>query len=160
MGRQELQSGEYAVVHLATHGQFSSDPRQTFLLAGQRELIPVAQLPKLLQPSQRRSGNTLDLLVLSACQGALGDADANLGLAAVAVRSGASSTLASLWSVNDQSTALFMEAFYRHWLQDGTTNRPIGKAEALRLAQAELRNTSAYSHPYYWAAFTLLGNWS
>ncbi|MFO0016589.1 MAG: CHAT domain-containing protein, partial [Synechococcaceae cyanobacterium] len=157
---QELQSGEYAVVHLATHGQFSSDPRQTFLLAGQRELIPVAQLPKLLQPSQRRSGNTLDLLVLSACQGALGDADANLGLAAVAVRSGASSTLASLWSVNDQSTALFMEAFYRHWLQDGTTNRPIGKAEALRLAQAELRNTSAYSHPYYWAAFTLLGNWS
>ncbi|MBD2551466.1 CHAT domain-containing protein [Microcystis elabens FACHB-917] len=158
--QQALQSGDYSVVHLATHGQFSSNPRFTFLLAGQQQQIPVAQLPELLQPSQRRAGNTLDLLVLSACQGALGDADANLGLAAVAVRSGASSTLASLWSVNDPSTALFMDAFYRHWLQDGTNSRPIGKAEALRLAQADLRNSNEYRHPYYWAAFTLLGNWS
>jgi CHAT domain-containing protein len=98
--------------------------------------------------------------VLSACQGALGDADANLGLAAVAVRSGASSTLASLWSVNDQSTAQLMDAFYRYWLQDRPNNRWISKAEALRLAQAELRNSNDYRHPYYWAAFTLLGNWS
>ncbi|MEB3168354.1 MAG: CHAT domain-containing protein [Synechococcaceae cyanobacterium] len=158
--QQALRSGDYSVVHLATHGQFSSSPRHTFLLAGQRELIPVSQLPQLLQPSLRRTGNSIDLLVLSACQGALGDADANLGLAAVAVRSGASSTLASLWSVNDQSTALFMDAFYRHWLQDGGGSRPLGKAEALRLAQAELRNNNEYSHPYYWAAFTLLGNWS
>jgi CHAT domain-containing protein len=157
---QELKSGNYAVVHLATHGQFSSSPQNTFLLAGQRELIPVAQLPELLQPSQRRTGNSLDLLVLSACQGALGDADANLGLAAVAVRSGASSTLASLWSVNDQSTALFMDAFYKHWLQDGTGSQTIGKAEALRRAQADLRRSATYNHPYYWAAFTLLGNWS
>ncbi|MEB3362348.1 MAG: CHAT domain-containing protein [Synechococcaceae cyanobacterium] len=157
---RELQTGDYAVVHLATHGQFSSSPRHTFLLAGQHDVIPVSQLPKLLQPSQRRTGNTLDLLVLSACQGALGDADANLGLAAVAVRSGASSTLASLWSVNDQSTALFMEAFYRHWLGEGTSSRPIGKAEALRLAQADLRDSNDYRHPYYWAPFTLLGNWS
>lgn len=158
--RQALQTGDYSVVHLATHGQFSSDPSHTFLLTGRRQRIPVDQLPELLQPSQRRTGNTLDLLVLSACQGALGDNDANLGLAAVAVRSGASSTLASLWSVNDQATALFMEAFYRHWLQDGTSGRPIGKAEALRLAQADLRNTNDYHHPYYWAPFTLLGNWS
>jgi CHAT domain-containing protein len=158
--RQALQTGDYSVVHLATHGQFSSDPSHTFLLTGRRQRIPVAQLPELLQPSQRRSGNTLDLLVLSACQGAMGDNDANLGLAAVAVRSGASSTLASLWSVNDQSTALFMETFYRHWLQDGTSSRPIGKAEALRRAQADLRNNNDYGHPYYWAPFTLLGNWS
>ena len=96
----------------------------------------------------------------SACQGALGDADANLGLAAVAVRSGASSTLASLWSVNDQSTAQLMDAFYRYWLQDRPNNRWISKAEALGLAQAELRNSNDYRHPYYWAAFTLLGNWS
>jgi CHAT domain-containing protein len=158
--RQAIKSGAYAVAHLATHGQFSSNPSQTFLLAGQRELIPVTQLPMLLQTSQGRRGNTLDLLVLSACQGALGDADANLGLAAVAVRSGASSTLASLWSVNDQSTAQLMDAFYRYWLQDRPNNRWISKADALRLAQAELRNSNDYRHPYYWAAFTLLGNWS
>ncbi|MFM8662153.1 MAG: CHAT domain-containing protein [Cyanobium sp.] len=158
--QQALRSGDYSVVHLATHGQFSSSPRHTFLLVGQRELIPVFQLPQLLQPSQRSTGNSLDLLVLSACQGALGDDDANLGLAAVAVRSGASSTLASLWSVNDQSTALFMDAFYKHWLQDGSDSRPIGKAEALSRAQADLRNSNQYNHPYYWAAFTLLGNWS
>lgn len=157
---RNLRSGTYAVVHLATHGQFSSSPDHTFLLAGQRDVIPVAQLPQLLQPSQRRSGNSLDLLVLSACQGALGDTDANLGLAAVAVRSGASSTLASLWSVNDQSTAVFMDAFYRHWLDHGPGTLPIGKAEAVRRAQAELRRSPTYNHPYYWAAFTLLGNWS
>jgi CHAT domain-containing protein len=53
-----------------------------------------------------------------------------------------------------------MDAFYRHWLQDRPNNRPNSKAEALRLAQAELRNSNDYRHPYYWAAFTLLGNWS
>ena len=154
-----LQSGDYSVVHLATHGQFSSKPNTTFLMAGQSELVSVAQLATLLQPSQRRAGNSLDLLILSACEGALGDDNANLGLAAVAARSGASSTLASLWSVNDQATSKLMDAFYRYWLQAGRTGQPISKAEALRRAQAELRAVPETSHPYYWAAFTLFGNW-
>ena len=82
------------------------------------------------------------------------DLGANLGLAAVAVRSGANSTLASLWPVNDQATAQFMAAFYRAW-----QNGKISKVEALRQAQQQLMRSASYQHPYYWAAFTLLGNW-
>jgi CHAT domain-containing protein len=158
--QKALQSRDYSVVHLATHGQFSSNPNENFLITGMGEPISVNQLADLLQPTQRRTGNSLDLLILSACEGAFRDNSDNLGLAAVAARSGASSTIASLWSVDDQATALLMEAFYRHWLQDKTNGRPISKAQALSLAQADLRKDSKTSHPYYWAAFTLLGDWS
>lgn len=164
--QKALQSRDYSVVHLATHGQFSSNPNENFLITGIGESISVNQLADLLQPTQRRTGNSLDLLILSACEGAFrdnsdnSDNSDNLGLAAVAARSGASSTIASLWSVDDQPTALLMEAFYRHWLRDKTNGRPISKAQALSLAQADLRKDSTTSHPYYWAAFTLLGDWS
>ncbi len=79
---------------------------------------------------------------------------ANLGLAAIAVRSGANSTLASLWPVNDEATARFMAAFYQAW-QGGR----ISKVDALRQAQRQLSDSPTFQHPYYWAAFTLLGNW-
>jgi CHAT domain-containing protein len=154
-----LQSGDYSVVHLATHGQFSSNPSSTFLITGIGELIRVKQLADFLQPSQRRTGNSLDLLILSACESASNDDNANLGLAAVAARSGASSTIASLWSVNDEATALLMDSFYQHWLRDRSDGRPISKAKALSLAQSDVRNATKTSHPYYWAAFTLLGDW-
>lgn len=157
--QKALESGDYSVVHLATHGQFSSNPSSTFLITGRGELIRVKQLADFLQPSQRRTGNSLDLLILSACESASNDDNANLGLAAVAARSGASSTIASLWSVNDEATALLMDSFYQHWLRDRSDGRPISKAKALSLAQSDVRNATKTSHPYYWAAFTLLGDW-
>ena len=73
----------------------------------------------------------------------------------MAVRSGASSTLASLWPVSDGATASFMAAFYEAW-QGGR----ISKVDALRQAQQLLIASPNYHHPFYWAAFTLLGNWS
>jgi CHAT domain-containing protein len=158
--QKALQSRDYSVVHLATHGQFSTNPNENFLITGMGEPISVNQLADLLQPTQRRTGNSLDLLILSACEGAFRDNRDNLGLAAVAARSGASSTIASLWSVNDQATSLLMDAFYSHWLRDKVNGRPISKSQALSLAQADLRKNSNTSHPYYWAAFTLLGDWS
>jgi CHAT domain-containing protein len=159
--QKALASGDYSVVHLATHGQFSSNPNSTFLVTGIGELINANQLADFLQPSQRRTGNSLDLLILSACESANTDTDtnANLGLAAVAARSGASSTLASLWPVDDMSTAELMDAFYRHWLREKSNGQPNSKAKALSLAQADLRKSTNFSHPYYWAAFTLLGDW-
>lgn len=151
--QQALTSGDYGVVHLATHGQFSSSAADTFLLAWDQR-IPVNDLDALLQPSRRLGGDAIDLLVLSACETAAGDAGANLGLAAMAVRSGASSTLASLWPVNDDATAEFMSAFYNAW-----QNGRISKVAALRQAQQQLLASSSFQHPYYWAAFSLLGNW-
>jgi CHAT domain-containing protein len=152
--RQALASGDYSVVHLATHGQFGSSAVDTFLLTWD-ENIAVTDLDAMLQPGRRRQGDSLDLLVLSACQTAAGDPAANLGLAAMAVRSGASSTLASLWPVSDDATAAFMDAFYKAW-QAGS----ISKVEALRQAQQQLIASEQFQHPFFWAAFTLLGNWS
>jgi CHAT domain-containing protein len=152
--RQALATGEYSVVHLATHGQFGSNAADTYLLTWDKN-IGVTDIDALLQPGRRRGGDNLELLVLSACQTAAGDPAANLGLAAMAVRSGASSTLASLWPVSDGATANFMAAFYEAW-QGGR----ISKVDALRQAQQQLIASPNYQHPFYWAAFTLLGNWS
>jgi CHAT domain-containing protein len=139
------------IVHLATHGQFSSNAEDTFILAWDGR-INVKQLDQLLRA--REGVSPIELLVLSACQTATGDRRAALGMAGVAVRSGARSTLASLWSVSDQSTAALMIEFYRELSQPEVT-----KAEALRRAQVSLLHQSNYTSPYYWAPFVLLGNW-
>jgi len=150
-----VQNENFPVVHLATHGQFSSNPEDTFLLTW-NDRIGVDDFDRLFQRSGRARKNPIELLVLSACQTATGDRRATLGLAGLALRSGARSTIASLWSVNDRSTSDLMSAFYHQLTQPG---RKIAKAEALRQAQLTLLRTPQYSHPYFWASFVLIGNW-
>ena len=140
------------IVHLATHGQFSSNREETFILTA-NEKIKINDFEKLLETGEENGINRIELLVLSACQTASGDNRATLGLAGVAVRSGAGSTLATLWSVNDRSTAQFMETFYQK-----LTRQNISKAEALRLAQLDLLERG-YRKPFYWAPFILVGDW-
>lgn len=147
----KMASSPFPVVHIATHGQFSSQSDETFILAWDQP-ITVNQLDRLLQARDQRSTDALELLVLSACETAEGDKRAALGLAGVAVRAGARSTLASLWLVDDESTALLMSQFYQE-LKTGAT-----KAEALHRAQLTLLQ-GKYRHPRFWAAFVLLGNW-
>jgi CHAT domain-containing protein len=77
-----------------------------------------------------------------------------LGLAGIAVRSGARSTLATLWSVQDNSTAELIAQFYYY-----LTQKKYSKVEALRYSQLSLLNSPQYNHPYYWSAFVLVGNW-
>lgn len=155
--QNQVDGRPFSVVHLATHGQFSSKAEDTFLLAWDSR-INVKDLDQLLrgqgESSTLRSRQPIELLVLSACQTAQGDNRAALGLAGVAVRSGARSTLATLWSVDDQSTAKLMAEFYSLFIQGGVT-----KAEALRQAQLSLLKSVEYRHPYYWAPFVLVGNW-
>jgi CHAT domain-containing protein len=94
-----------------------------------------------------------DLVVLSACQtqlGALSAGDEVVGLTRAFLYAGTPSVMASLWSVDDEATALLMERFYTH-LEAG-----MGKGEALRQAQVDVR--AEYPHPYYWAAFVLTGD--
>ena len=148
---QQVSSQPISILHLATHGQFSSNAEDTFILTWE-DRINVSQFDRLL--NQRDSNTPIDLLVLSACQTATGDSQAILGLAGMAVRSGANSTLASLWSVSDRSTAELMTQFYRY-LQQPDTN----KANAMRQAQLDLLQSSQYNHPYYWSPFVLIGNW-
>jgi CHAT domain-containing protein len=149
----KIQSNTFPIVHLATHGQFSSLAEDTFLLTWD-ERVNVKNLDQLLRERNQFVRSPIELLILSACQTAAGDKRAALGLAGVAVRSGARSTLATLWSVQDDSTADFMTKFYQ------VLNQPnVSKADALRQAQLSLLHSSQYQHPFYWAAFVLVGNW-
>ena len=148
----KIEYSDFPIVHIATHGQFSSSLDQTFILAWDSR-INISELNDILQ--SRRPGATaaIDLLVLSACETATGDERAALGLAGTAVQAGARSTAATLWAVNDEATALLMGQFYQELSHQGT------KAEALRQAQLALLKNPWYRHPFYWAPYILVGNW-
>lgn len=150
--KNQIKSDTFSVVHLATHGEFSSSVDKTFILTWE-QLLKVKDFDSLLRlGTQRDSRNAIELLVLSACQTAAGDKRAALGLAGIAVRAGARSTLGTLWSVDDASTAELMGQFYQEL--DNTT---ITKVEALRRAQLSLLNS--YKDPFFWAPYILVGNW-
>jgi len=142
----------FPVVHLATHGQFSSNIDNTFILDWEGK-INVGDLDTLLKREEGESA--IELLVLSACETVAGDNRAALGLAGVAVRAGARSTVATLWTVDDRSTAEVMVEFYKQ-LAKGDN---VSKAEALRRAQLALLKDSNYQHPFFWAPYVLVGNW-
>jgi CHAT domain-containing protein len=148
--QHELQSHPFSVVHIATHGEFSSDPEKTFILTWNK-LLKVREFDTLLRDTHLSTSSNIELLVLSACKTALGDNRAALGLAGVAVQAGARSTLSSLWSVDDHSTADLMSEFYQK------LNRGVTKAEALQ--QAQLKVFAKNNSPYFWAPYVLLGNW-
>jgi CHAT domain-containing protein len=147
----------FGIVHLATHGKFGSSAEETFILA-YNDRINVKNIDNLLRKPDEK--NPIELLVLSACETVAGDDRAALGLAGVAVRAGARSTLASLWTVDDTSTASLMVKFYEE------LGKPdVNKAEALRKAQLKLLHNEDNEmgintrHPYYWSPFILVGNW-
>lgn len=153
--QREISETTFPVIHLATHGQFSSNPEETFVLTWDSQ-VKVRDFEELLRSRARTRTNPIELLVLSACETAEGDNRAALGLAGMAVRSGARSTIATLWSVKDESTALLMTEFYQKLVQP---TAKITKAEALRQAQLDLLNSTEFKHPFYWAPFILVGNW-
>lgn len=146
----QLHETSFSIVHLATHGEFSSDPEKTFILTWDG-LLKVRDFEKLLRTTDRNSLTNIELLVLSACETAEGDKRAALGLAGIAVKAGARSTLASLWSVEDYSTAFLMGEFYQR------LNTGMSKAEALR--QAQLAVLQKDKKPFNWAPYVLVGNW-
>lgn len=151
----------FPVVHLATHGLFSSNPQKNFIVTGDGKSISINELSTLL----REPGTTVELLVLSACETATGDERAVLGLAGMAVRSGARSTLATLWPVGDASTAKFMGEFYQNLKKpeakqvDALRNSQLSLLESLKANPPfpELKNLPP--HPYYWSSYVLVGNW-
>ncbi len=144
------------MVHIATHGQFSSEPDQTYILAW-KKLLKLKDLENLIRRSVPNQSSPIELLILSACETAKGDKRATLGLAGMAVRAGARSTLATLWPVRDESTAKLMQEFYRQL----KNNPQITKAEALQQAQLALwkNETLEWYLPYFWASYVLVGNW-
>ena len=145
------QAPESGILHIAAHGLYNPHAPLASLIA--------------LSPDEANDGWltvgeiygldlwSADLVVLSACDtqvGVLSAGDELVGMTRAFFYAGTPTVVASLWSVDDQATAELMQRFHEH-LQEG-----LGKAEALRLAQQEIR--AEHPNPYYWAAFVLSGD--
>jgi CHAT domain-containing protein len=179
---QNSRQTPFSIIHLGTHAEFKAgDLSDSYIQFYDEQL----KIPQLQQLSDQLGWNTddtpIELMVLSACETALGDNEAELGFAGLAVQAGVKSALASLWYVSDLGTLAMMGEFYD---QLDTT---LNKAEALRQTQiAMLRGnvkidskqvklsngkdlalpadfpegTLSLNHPYFWSAFTMIGNWN
>ena len=150
---------QYAMLHLATHGfldpkrpEFSGLVLSTVNRQGQKidGFIGLQEIYELRAP--------VLMVVLSACRTALGKdvrGEGLVGLTRGFMYAGASSVVASLWKVDDAATAELMKLFYSNMLQHG-----MKPAEALRAAQNSIRQRPEWHSPYYWAAFTLQGEYN
>lgn len=176
---QRLQK-RYGIIHLATHAEFRSGSPQNSYIQFWDTQLGLDQMRDL-----KWNNPPLELLVLSACKTAIGDKEAELGFAGLALQSGAKSALASLWYVSDAGTLALMTEFYQQLKFSKPQDPPIIKAEAMRQAQiaaiegnvtienGQLRSSRGatllplsipqidsknLSHPYYWAAFSIIGS--
>jgi CHAT domain-containing protein/tetratricopeptide (TPR) repeat protein len=150
--------GQYRYVHFATHG----------LLDAERPGLSALVLSMVDEQGKQRDGFLrtndiynlklpVELVVLSACQTGLGKeikGEGLVGLTRGFMYAGAARVVVSLWSVNDRATAELMTKFYNRMVKLG--ERP---AAALRAAQVEMWKQKKWQSPYYWAAFTLQGEW-
>jgi CHAT domain-containing protein len=149
---QEIKNHGVGIVHIASHSEVGHDVNQSFLQAydGKISMDRLAQMVGLSQYRQQ----PLELLTLSACETAVDDDRAALGLNGVAVKTGARSALASLWVAEDQAAPELVAEFYRQ-LQDST----VSKAVALQRAQQKILAQPGHGHPSFWASFLLINNW-
>lgn len=164
---------DYPVLHIASHFVFQPHTDQdAYLLLGNGEILSLAEV---------RVGydfNNVDLLTLSACQtavGSVGQGKEVEGFGALAQKQGAKSVIATLWPVDDRSTGLFMQHFYKvHQTQTAPTKiaamqqvqqafisaaeqtRRVGDSKPVKAASLYPKD---FAHPYYWAPFVLMGNW-
>ncbi|OQY59889.1 MAG: hypothetical protein B6245_04270 [Desulfobacteraceae bacterium 4572_88] len=140
------------ILHMATHGVFGGTAKDSFLLTYDSRL-DMDRLENLVRLGRFRD-QKVELLTLSACQTAMGNERAALGLAGVAVKAGVKSAVATLWFVDDEATSLTIQELYRQ-----LKNPDLSKAQALQSAQKKLIAQRRFWHPIYWAPFLLIGNW-
>jgi CHAT domain-containing protein len=162
--RDEILGGElsrFQILHFATHGVLNDENPvcsglRLFSSEGNTSLPNTADIFGLYLPA--------DLIVLSDCETGLGDefkGEGIVGLTRAFMYAGAESLIVSLWTVDDTATAIFMKRFYKELLDRDTT-----PAEALKLTQLAMLEEDLLedenmdsSNPYFWAAFTLQGEW-
>ncbi len=173
--QNQLKQKKYGIVHLATHASFESGNLENSYIQMWDDKLSLTDVKEL-----GLDRSNINLIILSACSTALGDRASEYGFAGFAITAGPPSALASLWSVSDEGTLGFMSQFYTALKQS-----PI-RAEALRQAQISFirgdvgvsdglvygpdKNDIAtlpglaqsgrwdFSHPFYWSAFTMIGN--
>lgn len=149
--------GGSSIAHLAVHGLVDSErPERSSLLLARFDARGRRREGRLTAEEVRALDLRADLVVLSACQTALGRdlrGEGPMGLTHAFLSAGASGVVVSLWSVDDRATAVLMERFYRGLLVGG-----LPPAEALRQAQLALWQDPHWSAPFYWAGFVLEGD--
>jgi CHAT domain-containing protein len=151
----KIRKTRYSVVHIASHGQFKAELENTFLLT-YNDKLSMNKLERIVRRSADEE-KPVELLTLSACETAVGNDRAALGLAGIALKAGVKSALASLWKVDDAATPAMLLEFYQQ-----LTNPNVSKAQALQNAQKMMLTDKKYAqfrHPYYWSAFLLIGSW-
>ncbi|MBK7599873.1 MAG: CHAT domain-containing protein [Acidobacteria bacterium] len=151
--------GRYRIIHIASHGFLNSiNPELSGLVlsmvdekgAPQNGFLLASEIYNLKLPAT-------DLVVLSACQTGLGKevrGEGLIGLTRGFMYAGSPREVVSMWNVSDRATADLMGVFYHRMLKEG-----LSPAAALRAAQIELIQMKQWKAPYYWAAFTLQGEW-
>ena len=173
----------FSIIHLGTHAEFKAGNRQNSYIQFYDEKLQLSELREISDELGWNSAETtpVELLVLSACQTALGDEEAELGFAGLAVQAGVKSALASLWYVSDLGTLALMSEFYDQ-LSDTLIKAEALRQTQLRMLKEEVRidkgqlqlsngdnldlpasfpkGNLSMSHPYFWSSFTLIGNWN
>jgi CHAT domain-containing protein len=166
----------FGIIHMATHADFSGGALSDSYIQLWEDKLRLNQIREL-----RLNEPQVEMMVLSACRTALGNEQAEIGFAGLAVLAGVKTSVASLWAVNDIGTAALMTKFY-----ENLKTAPI-RAEALQQAQIAMakgkifikngqiqglepigslpipgenseRSNESLAHPYYWAGFTMVGN--
>ncbi|HZR27531.1 MAG TPA: CHAT domain-containing protein [Terriglobales bacterium] len=149
---------DYRIVHFATHGLLNNEhPELSGLVFSLVDKQGKEQDGFLRMLDIYNMELNADLVVLSACQTALGKEIGEEGLVGLTrgfMYAGAPRVVASLWKVDDEATAELMKKFYEGMLRDHQT-----PAQALRSAQQWMRTQKAWQAPYYWAGFVLQGEW-
>ena len=173
--QNQIKDRDYGVVHLATHASFEAGDLEKSYIQLWDEKLALDDIGELGLDKAN-----IGLIILSACNTALGDRASEYGFAGFAVTSGSQSALASLWPVNDEGTLGFMSQFY------GELKQAPVRTEALRQAQMSLIRGEVgidtgvvydaagdeiavlpslaesgrwdFSHPFFWSAFTMIGN--
>lgn len=157
----EAVKNQTSIIHIASHFNLQTSVQSgdaSSLILGDENVLTLTEIQNW------GMGNT-ELLTLSACNTAVNPASANgehlNSFAAIAQNNGARAVLGTLWAVNDSSSSLFMERFYRYKFSTGALT--VSKARAIQQAQLDFLRPDAakpaWRHPFYWAGYTLLGNW-
>ena len=154
-GRAKGRTSSPDVIHFACHGEFNDkQPMQSgLLLTKDADNDGYLQVHEIFGLDLRNA----NLVVLSACETALSKiygGDDLVGLSRGFIYAGTPSLLATLWEVEDHSTAILIEEFYKNWQKKG-----MSKPKALQQAQVALKSMPQYQHPFYWAPFIMIGDW-
>jgi len=150
-----IRENDFSNIHISTHGKFQNDSKSAFLYTSDGKNITMPELRSVISKKGIKDLPYLDLLVLSACQTAIGkDSERSaLGFASAAISAGTSSVLGTLWPVHEETTKDLITDFYTNLYSN---SEQYTKAKALQKAIQKLIGEG--KEPYYWAPFVMIGN--